>query len=310
MKVSVIGAGYVGGEVANRVAFEKLSDSVVIVDIDKELALAKAQDISHGINIYDFNCEVIGTDNNERIKDSDIIVITAGSARKPGMSRNDLAESNQKVMRSISKNIKKFAPHSIVLVVTNPVDLMTYFVKSYTGFNRERVIGMAGVLDSGRLKYIISGRQEVNERKKVDGLVIGPHGNSMICLPEYITIGDEKILDYFSEEEISDIFKEVSHTGSKLVSLYGGNSAFFGPSAGISKLIRMIKENSNEIIPCSVLLKGEYEIQGLCLGVPVQLSSRGVKEVKEIELKLEEKEKLVEIAKEYKNKINFLKKDS
>lgn len=307
MKVSVIGAGHVGGEVANRLASLKLADDVVILDIDKELALAKAQDISHAVNIFDLNCKVTGTNEYKKIDNSDIIVITAGSARKPGMTRDDLAKNNQQVMKSVSSKIKKFAPGCIILVVTNPVDLMTFFVRLYTGFDRKKVIGMAGILDSGRLKYVVSQQEKIGKDKKREALVIGPHRSSMICLPEHTTIEGKKIIDYFSEDKVKEIFKEVSNTGSKLVSLYKGNSAFFGPSAGISKMIKMIKENSKGVIPCSVLLKGEYGVEGVCLGVPVQLCSRGIKDMKEVKLNKQEKEKFVTIAKKYRKKIDSIR---
>lgn len=306
MKVTIIGAGYVGGQIADRLSYQGLAEDIVIIDIDKNIALAKSEDISHAICINKLNCRIIGSDNFETMSGSDIVVITAGNARKPGMSRDDLAMNNHKVIRDVSEKIVKFASNSIIIVVTNPVDIMTYFVLKYTGFSRFKVLGMSGVLDSGRLSYAIIKRCPEFSPNEIKSIVVGPHGNSMICLPEYTTVGRKNLRKIFSERELIEMFKEVSTTGAKLVSLYKGNSAFFGPSAAVAKIVRLIFENSPHMVTCSTLLSGEFGLDNVCLGVPVVLSSRGIKEIIELDLTEQEEKKLLNIAKDYKQKISQL----
>ncbi len=309
MKVSIIGAGHVGGQIADRLVFQKLSDNVVILDIDKDLAKAKAEDISHAACIYKLDAKIIGTDDFSLCKESDIIVITAGSARKSGMTRDDLAYNNKNVIKKIIKNIVKYDINSIIIVVTNPVDIMTYFAYKYSGFDRFKIIGMAGVLDSGRLSYIVSKQRANLPSSLMESMVIGEHGKSMICLPKYIKFKAKNINDIMPEENIEKVFNDTAATGARLVSLYKGNSAFFGPSAGVSKIIELIKSETSQVIPCSVVLKGEYKVDDVCLGVPVVLSNKGIEKIIELDLSLEEKNKFLNIAQDYKEKIKNLKGD-
>jgi len=306
MKISIIGAGHVGGEIANRLAFQKLADNIVLVDIDKNISLAKAEDISHAINVYRLNCRIVGSDDFTILKDSDIVVITAGSARKSGMTRDDLTKTNQKVIRRVTEEIVKFTPGSIIIVVTNPVDIMTYLVCKYSNFDRFKVIGMAGVLDTGRLSHIINKRIPKLTPADIESLVIGPHGNSMLCVPNSIKLKGKKITEQFSDDELKKIFEKVSTAGSELVSLYKGNSAFFGPSAAVTKMIKCILENNSKIVSCSILLKGEYGVEDVCLGIPVVLGTKGIKEIVKISLTETEKTKFLNIAKSLQGKIQKL----
>jgi len=307
MKITVIGAGYVGGQIADRLVFGKLANKVILIDTYKDLALAKAEDISHAINIYKLDCKITGTDDFSFCKDSNIVVITAGISRKPGMARDNLAKTNKDIITQITKEVVKFAPDSIIIVVTNPVDIMTYFVYHYSGFDKSKVIGMAGVLDSGRLSHIISKTSDNLRPNNIDAMVIGPHGNSMICLGEYIKIKNRKIYDVFSCDKTENIFNNVSNAGADLISLYKGNSAFFGPSAGVARMVELISKDSLDVVPCSVLLDGEYGVKDVCLGVPVILGSGGIKKIIELDLSQEEKTKFLNISETYRQKIEKLK---
>ena len=285
MKISVIGAGYVGGQLADRLVFNKNNFQVVLLDVNKNLALAKAKDISHALHVYKLESGIIGTDDYSNLKSSDIVVITAGKARQPGMTRDDLAKFNLKVMKSVTENIVKYCPEAIIIAVTNPVDILLYFIKHYGNFNRFKIIGMAGILDSARLSSILQEHIPEYSASVIESMIVGPHSTDMICLPELTTINGRKILELFSSDELENIYSEVLNAGSEMVSLYSGNSAYYGPSAAVCKMIDLIVNPCKDdcIVTCSVLLEGEYGVKDVCLGVPVVLGASGIEKIIEID---------------------------
>jgi malate dehydrogenase len=277
MKIGVIGAGNVGAMVASRIIDSNLAD-VVLMDIVHGLAKGKAMDISDARPIMDSNAAIKGSEDFKDLKDSGILVVTAGLARKPGMSRDDLLNKNAEIIREISHNIKKFCPYSIVIVVTNPVDAMAYLVMKATGFESSKVIGMAGVLDSARFLNVVSERIKDVEKDKI--FMMGSHGDTMVPINR-------------AKDLSGDIFNEASeitrNRGAEIVGYLKTGSAYFAPSAAVFCMLKAIIKNENKTMCVSAYLGGQYGEKDIYIGVPLKLGRTGIKEIIEIELTEEEK---------------------
>jgi len=285
-KVSIIGSGNVGSECARYILYKDLAD-VVLIDIVEGLAKGKALDLGQASQIIGFSSKIKGSSNYEDIKDSDVVIITAGVPRKPGMSRDDLIEVNFKIIKDVCEKIKIYAKNSIVIVVTNPLDAMTYAAYRILGFERERVIGQAGVLDSARLSYFVAQKLNVSPFE-VQGIVLGTHGDDMIPLIRWTTVNGIPITQLLNEEEIKEIVNKTKFGGGEIVQLMG-TSAFFAPGDAVGYMAEIILKDSKKLIPTSVLTKGEYGLSDVVIGLPIILGKNGIEKIVEFNLNEEEK---------------------
>jgi len=286
-KISIIGAGNVGATTAHLIATKELGD-VVLVDIHGEISQGKALDILESGPIEGFDVSVKGTNNYEVTKDSDIVVITAGIARKPGMSRDDLVATNTKIVREVTQNAIKYSPNAILIVVTNPLDAMVYVASKTSNFPKHRVLGMAGILDSTRFRTFIA--QELNvSAKDVDAMVLGGHGDSMVPLPRYSTVNGVTITELMSKDKIDELVERTRKGGQEIVDLLKTGSAFYAPGSSIVEMIESILKDEKRVLPCAAYCDKEYGVNGYFVGVPVKLGSEGIKEI--IQLKLTDEEK-------------------
>ncbi len=302
MKISIIGAGNVGSTLAFKILEEELAD-VVLVDVKEDLARAKALDLQDAIAVLGKKTTVSASGDYENIKDSKVIVITAGLPRKPGMDREDLLFKNAQIIKEVVTNIKEKAPDSIILVVTNPLDVMTYLAYKISGFDKRKVFGMAGVLDSTRLSVILSKLLNKNT-SSIEALILGTHGDSMVPVKSKIVVEGESLNNFLDDEKIDEALDKVKKQGTKIVSLLKGGSAYYAPALSIYKMLDVILNNKEEILPASVYLKGEYDLVDVCLGVPVKLGKDGIKEIIEIDLTNEEQSALNKAANIIKSNIS------
>lgn len=286
-KISVIGAGNVGATLVQRLAEAELSKHVAVVDILEGIPQGKALDILESSPVYGYDTRVVGSNTYDVIADSDIVVVTAGIARKPGMSRDDLLATNAKIVTDVCNNIKKFAPNSFVIIVSNPLDAMCHVALKATGFPSNRVFGMAGVLDSARYKTFIAEALDVSVAD-IQGFVLGGHGDTMVPLPRYTTIAGIPLSDFLDAASIDKIVDRARNGGAEIVGYLKTGSAFYAPSASVLEMIESIAKDKKKILPCAVYLTGEYGIKDLYVGVPVKLGKNGIEQV--IELKLTEAE--------------------
>ena len=286
MKISIIGAGNVGATLAKRVAESELAD-IVLVDIMRGMAEGKALDILHAAPVVGYQSSVIGTDDYSSTRNSDIIVITAGFARKPGMTRADLTAKNSAVIREVVQKTRNGSPAAIIIVVTNPLDVMTYLAYKESGFQRERVMGMAGALDTSRFAYIIASDLRV-DYDQVETMVLGEHGPSMVPLISRTKVSGKPISDMIPQNKIDGLSKEVSECGAKIVELLGNTSAYYAPSAACMAMIRAIAKDEKRLMSVSCLAQGEYGLNDVCTGLPVRLGSEGIEKI--VDLKLSQKE--------------------
>ncbi len=289
-KITIVGAGNIGATLALLLARRETAD-ITLIDINEGVAKGKALDIMEASPILGFNAHVVGTGNYEDTAGSDVVVITAGFPRKPGMSRDDLLFKNYEVVKSVSEQIKKYSPEAFVIVVTNPLDVMTYTALKVTGFPKERVIGMAGVLDSARFAYFISEKTGISV-ENIKAFVIGGHGDDMVPLPEYTTVSGIPVRKFLSEEELSEVIERTRFGGGEIVQLLKTGSAFYAPAASILEMVLAILWNKRKILSASVYLDGEigeyYGAAGLCVGVPIVLGKEGVEDIIKLELTDEE----------------------
>jgi malate dehydrogenase len=290
-KVSIIGAGGVGSNVAFSLLHRAPPKELVLVDVNRGLAEGISLDLEDSRGFLDFSTNIKGTSNYSAIGNSDIIVITAGIARKKGMTRLDLLKTNTLVAKTISKEIKRYAPKSIVIVVTNPLDLITYVVRRATGFDRNRVIGMGSSLDTSRLFTIIHGFSNI-AASSLEGFIFGQHSKDMIVSLNRILVKGESLSKFISKNKLLTIKNKVQLRGAEIVSCLKTKSAAFGPGASCAYLIEAIATDSNKVIPVSVLLDGEYGLKGICIGVPCVIGAKGVSKIIEISLNKSEKEEL------------------
>jgi len=281
-KVSVFGAGNVGASVAYRLALRNLAD-IAIVDVVEGLAEGRALDIMQCSPLDGMSCKVTGGSDPSAIRGSDLVVVTAGLARKPGMTREDLLAKNAYIVASVGEHIRLHCPQAIVVAVTNPLDAMAYLLYKTIGSHRNRVIGMAGVLDSARFSTFIAMELGVPP-ETVRTLVLGSHGDSMVCLPRYSSVNGIPLVNLLGEETIKRLVERTRNAGGELVQLLKTGSAFYAPAAAIVRMVEAILSDSREILPASVLLQGEYGIRDVFIGVPVVLSRTGWERVVELPL--------------------------
>jgi len=288
-KVSVIGGGFTGATTAFLLAQKELGD-VVLVDIApmENPTKGKALDMLQASPVLGFDANITGTSNYEDTRDSDIVVITAGIARKPGMSRDDLVQTNQKVMRSVTKEIVKFSPNCTILVLTNPVDAMTYTVFKESGFPKNRVIGQSGVLDSARFRTFVA--QELNlSIKDITGFVLGGHGDDMVPLVRYSFAGGIPLETLIPKDRLEAIVERTRKGGGEIVNLLGNGSAYYAPAASLVEMCEAILKDQRRVIPSIAYLEGEFGYDGIYLGVPTILGANGIEKIIELELTADEK---------------------
>jgi len=288
-KISVIGGGFTGATTAFLLAQKELGD-VVLVDIApmENPTKGKALDMLEASPVQGFDANITGTSNYEDTRDSDIVVITAGIARKPGMSRDDLVQTNQKVMKSVTQEIVKFSPNCTIVVLTNPVDAMTYTVFKESGFPKNRVIGQSGVLDTGRFRTFVA--QELNVSvKDVTGFVLGGHGDDMVPLVRYSYAGGIPLETLISKDRLDAIVERTRKGGGEIVNLLGNGSAYYAPAASLVEMCEAILKDQRRVLPSIAYLEGEFGYEGIYLGVPTILGANGIEKVIELDLTAEEK---------------------
>ncbi|MEK3807678.1 MULTISPECIES: malate dehydrogenase [unclassified Metabacillus] len=291
-KVSVIGAGFTGATTAFLLAQKELSD-VVLVDIPQQEnpTKGKALDMLEAGPVQGFDAQITGTSDYADTADSDLVIITAGIARKPGMSRDDLVQTNQKIMKSVTKEIVKYSPDAVILVLTNPVDAMTYTVFKESGFPKHRVIGQSGVLDTARFRTFAA--QELNlSVKDVTGFVLGGHGDDMVPLVRYSYAGGIPLETLIPKDRLEAIVERTRKGGGEIVNLLGNGSAYYAPAASLAEMAEAILKDQRRVIPAIVYLEGEYGFEGIYLGVPVILGGNGLEQIIELDLNDDEKEAL------------------
>ena len=287
-KITVVGAGHVGATTAQRVAEKELAGQVILVDIVEGIPQGKGLDQWQTAPIEGYDSRVIGSNGYEESAGSDIVIITAGIARKPGMSRDDLMNTNAGIVKSVSEQVAKTSPNAIVIVVSNPLDVMCYVAKKITGFPRERVIGMAGVLDTARYRAFLAEALDVSVRD-IQAMVLGGHGDTMVPLISYTSVSGIPIRQLMPAEQLNAILDRTRNGGAEIVKYLKTGSAYYAPSAGAVQMAEAIVNDQRRILPCAAWLEGEYGMKGLFLGVPCKLGRKGLEKVIEVELTPDER---------------------
>ena len=301
-KVTVVGSGKYGSMTALRVAEYDIADTVVMTDIVEGLPQGLALDMNQSRFVEKFSSKIIGTNNYEDTSDSDVVVITAGLPRKPGMSRMDLLEVNANIVTEVTSNIMKHSKNPIIIVVTNPLDQMTTLVSDVSGLPKSRVIGQAGVLDSSRFAYFISEKLNVN-MKEVEAWTLGSHGETMVPAPSQCKVDGKPLTELLTNDEIEELVKRTSDGGAEIVALLKTGSAYFAPSSAAATMVKSIISDSNNVLPSCSCVSGEYGISDVYLGVPTKLGKDGVTEIVELDLNTEELENLKSAADSVKQKV-------
>ena len=304
-KISLIGAGQIGGTLAHLIGIKELVKEVVLFDVASGIAKGKALDIAQSSSVDGYNVKLSGTDNYEDIKNSDVIIITAGVPRKPGMSRDDLLGINLKIIKQVAQGIKKHSPNAFVICITNPLDVMVMALQKYSGLPSNKVVGMAGILDSSRFKLFLSLELNVPV-KDIEAMVMGGHGDTMVPLPRFTKVSGKPLLDLvkegkISEERLESINQRTRDGGAEIVKFLEKGSAFYAPAASGTQMAEAYLNNSKQILPCAVFLNGEYGFKDVYAGVPVVIGKNGVEKIEEIEL--DEKER-----KEFNHSVESVKK--
>jgi malate dehydrogenase len=307
MKITIIGAGNVGATTAQRIIDNELANEVVLVDIIEGVPQGKGLDMYEATPITGADVRVVGTNGYDETADSDIVIITAGIARKPGMSREDLLNTNFDIVKNSTLKAVEKSPNAILIVVTNPLDVMTYTAWKVSGFEKHRVIGMAGVLDTARFRTFIAMELNVSI-EDVYAFVLGGHGDDMVPLVRYTTVAGIPISELLPKEKIDKLVERTRKGGGEIVSYLKTGSAYYAPSAAVMEMVRSIVKDKKRILPCSVLLQGEYGLNDVFVGVPVKLGKRGIDEIIELKLTDEERQALHASASRVKSiidKLNF-----
>jgi len=286
MRIAVIGAGDVGANLALELARRELGE-VVMLDIIEGMPQGKALDMLESSPIHEFDTKVKGSNDYAEVEGAEVVVITAGKPRKPGMSREDLLEGNARIVKAICEEVRRRAPGAVVIVVTNPLDVMTYVAWKVTGFEPERVVGMAGVLDSARFRYFVAEELGVSVRD-VQAMVLGGHGEDMVPLPKYTTVSGVPITQLLPPERVGAIVERVRRAGTEIVSLLGTGSAFYSPAASAAEMVEAVVKDRKRLLPCSAYLRGEFGLSDVYCGVPVILGAGGVRRIVEVELDRDE----------------------
>ena len=305
-KITVIGAGNVGATTAQRIAEKELARTVVMVDVAEGVPQGKGLDQWQSAPIEGFDSRVIGTNGYDETEMSDIVVITAGIARKPGMSRDDLLNTNAGIVKSVGENIKRSSPNAIVIVVSNPLDVMCWVAKEATGFPRERVIGMAGVLDTSRYRAFLATALDVSVRD-IQAMVLGGHGDTMVPLISYTTVSGIPITQLMDKATLDAIVDRTRNGGAEIVKYLKTGSAYYAPSSGAVQMVEAIVKDQKRILPCSAWLTGEYGMNGLFLGVPVKLGRKGMEQILEVTLTEDERAALQKSAQAVREPMSVVK---
>ena len=287
-KITIVGAGAVGSQLAFNLAAKNFAD-VVLIDIVEGLPQGKALDILESMPILNSDSKIIGSNDYSDSKNSDIVVMTAGFPRKPGMSRDDLVNANAKILKEVIPEITKYSPNCILIIVTNPLSAMTQLAHKLSEFPKNKIIGMAGILDSSRLKCFIA--QELDVRMDdVDAIVLGDHGDLMVPILSKCKIKGRPITDFLNQEDLNNIVERVRNAGGEIISLLKTASTSFAPATAISEMVDCVLTDKKQILPCTVLLEGEYSVNDLFVSVPIKLGKNGVEEIIKLDLSDEEKE--------------------
>lgn len=303
-KVTVVGAGFVGATVAQYVAQKDIAD-VVLVDVIEGMPQGKALDLYEAAPVFGYDSRLTGSNDYKDTKGSDIVVITAGIARKPGMSRDDLLKTNAKIVQDVAKETFKQSPDAIFIVVTNPLDVMTYLAWQTTKLPHERVIGMAGVLDSARFQSFISMELNVSV-EDIRAMVLGGHGDLMVPLPRFSTVNGVPITELLPKDKIEALCERTKNGGAEIVALLKAGSAFYAPGASVTLMVEAILKNKNRLLPCAVYANGQYGLKDLYVGLPAILNRQGVKSIVEINLTNDEKAALTKSAQSIRENIDVM----
>jgi malate dehydrogenase len=304
-KITVVGAGNVGATTAHRLVDKELGD-VVLVDIIEGMPQGKALDLAESAPVEGYDCRLIGTNGYRETANSDVVVITSGIARKPGMSRDDLLNTNAGIVGSVTEEIVRQSPNAILIIVSNPLDAMSQVALRRSGFPRHRVIGMAGVLDSARMRTFLAEALNVSV-ENVHAFVLGGHGDTMVPLVRYSTCAGIPVSELLSKEALDQIVTRTRNGGAEIVSLLKTGSAYYAPSAAAVEMVEAILKDKKKILPCAAYLEGEYGISGLFVGVPVKLGARGIEEIVQINLTASERAELQRSAAAVQELVNVLK---
>jgi malate dehydrogenase len=287
-KITVVGGGNVGATAAQRLAEKALARTVVIVDVVEGIPQGKGLDMWQSAPIEGFDSRVIGTNGYDETADSDIVVITAGIARKPGMSRDDLLNTNAGIVRQVAEQVKRSSPNAIIIMVSNPLDVMAWVAKQVTGFPRERVLGMAGVLDTARYRAFLAEAMDVSV-EDIQAMVLGGHGDTMVPLVSYTTVSGIPVTQLLDRKALDAIVDRTRSGGAEIVKHLKTGSAYYAPSAAAVQMCEAIALDKKRVLPCSAWLEGEYGMQGIFLGVPCKLGRRGLEQIIEVELTSKER---------------------
>ena len=287
-KITLIGAGQIGGTLAHLLSIKELGD-VVLFDVAEGLAKGKALDIAQSTSVDGLNVNLIGTNSYKDTENSDVIIITAGVPRKPGMTRDDLLETNLKIIKQVGQEIKKTSPNAFVICITNPLDIIVMALQKYSGLPTNKVVGMAGILDSSRFKYFLSQELKVPV-KNIETLVLGGHGDTMVPLPNYTTINGKSLFDLIKKEKLELIIERTRKGGAEIIKFLQKGSAFYAPAAAGVEMAESYLKDLKKKLPCAAYLNGEYGVKNIYAGVPVIIGKNGVEKVLEINLSNEEKE--------------------
>jgi len=287
-KISLIGAGQIGGTLAHLISIKELAD-IVLFDVSEGIAKGKALDIAQSTAVDGFDCNLIGTSKYEDIKNSDVIIITAGVPRKPGMSRDDLLATNLKIIKQVAEGIKKNSPEAFVICITNPLDVIVMALQKYSGLPTRKVVGMAGILDSSRFKYFLSQELKI-PIKKINTMVLGGHGDTMVPMPKHTTVDGKELKNLIEEKKLEEIIDRTRKGGAEIIKFLEKGSAFYAPAASGVEMAESYIKNLKKTLPCAAYLNGEYGIKGLYAGVPVVIGDKGVEKIVEINLDTKEKE--------------------
>ena len=304
-KISLIGAGQIGGTLAHLIGIKELVQEVVLFDVASGIAKGKALDIAQSTSVDGYNVKFSGTDKYEDIKNSDVIIITAGVPRKPGMSRDDLLGINLKIIKQVSEGIKKNSPDAFVICITNPLDVMVMALQKYSGLQANKVVGMAGILDSSRFKLFLSLELNIPVRE-IDAMVMGGHGDTMVPLPRFTKISGKPLNDLVKEgkissEKLESINQRTRDGGAEIVKFLEKGSAFYAPAASGVEMAKSYLRDEKKVLPCAAYLNGEYGVKNIYAGVPVVIGKGGVEKINEVDL--DEKEKS-----QFMNSIDSVKK--
>ena len=304
-KITIVGAGNVGATTAHWMASKELGD-IVLVDVLDGIPQGKSLDLMEAGPVEDLDVTLTGSNSYEATANSDLVVITAGLARKPGMSRDDLLTKNSEIIKEVTKQVAKFSPKTIIIMVSNPLDVMTYEAMKISGFPKQRVVGMAGILDTARFRTFVAMELNISV-EDIQALVLGGHGDSMVPLPRYTTVGGVPITELMSEDRVAALIERTRKGGIEIVNFLKTGSAYYAPAAAATQMAEAILKDKKRLLPCAAYLEGEYGLRDVFVGVPVILGAKGVEKILEVRLTKEEQAALAKSAEQVKANIAKLK---